>query len=159
MWALRKDQLDFHSAGIALRHLYERLGPPSKGWADAQVFFIGNRIYAARPDEWGTTSATHFGQKVETFGEVLSDLVDVKDGESIVVAKEYRPYVEIDPEIQGGEPEIKGTRIPTTTVATLALRRKISDLVRLYAPIPRRLLEKAIEYEKSLDKPAASAQA
>ena len=154
MWALRKDQIDFRSAGIALRHLYERLGPPSKGWVDAQVHFIGNQIYAYQPDEWKTTSATRFGQRVAFMGEIIEELSGLEEGASIVVPKEYRPYVDIDPQIMGGEPVMKGTRIPTTVVAALSLKRRISDVVRLYAPIPKRFIEKAIEYERFLDKPA-----
>ena len=46
--ALRKDQLDLRHAGIALRHLWERLGPPDKGWADANVYIEGNKIYAEK---------------------------------------------------------------------------------------------------------------
>ncbi len=37
MRALRDDKLDLNSVGIALKHLFERLGATSKGWSDAHV--------------------------------------------------------------------------------------------------------------------------
>ena len=64
MRALREDRLDLTSVGIALRHMFERLGPPSEGWSDANVYLVGNKIFAEKLDEWQTTSATGFGQKV-----------------------------------------------------------------------------------------------
>ena len=66
--ALREDRLDLTSVGVALRHMYERLGPPSEGWSDAYVYIVGNKIFAEQSDDWQTTSATGFGQKVETRG-------------------------------------------------------------------------------------------
>ena len=73
--ALREDKLDLRHAGIALRHLWDRLGEPQQGWADAQVFIVGSRIYAVKQDEWETTVATQFGQKIET--GLLGDLIDI----------------------------------------------------------------------------------
>src|SRR4030042_5594879 len=46
--ALRDKHLDFDSAANALRHMYQRLGPPDTGWADEKVYVIGNRIYGGR---------------------------------------------------------------------------------------------------------------
>ncbi len=159
MWALRKDRLDFKSAGVALRHLYERLGPVRRGWADARVYFVGNRIFAERPaDEWGTTVATQFGQTVETrlFGDLFDELRELEEGASFLVPREYRPYVDISPSVMGGEPVVRGTRLPTAVLAGLALKRKLAHLVRIYSPLPREFIEKAIEYEKHLDRRAAA---
>lgn len=152
--ALRDDQLDLTSAGIALRHLYERLGPPNKGWADADVYIIGRRIYAHKLDEWDTTAATQFGQKVETraFGDLFRELREQEEEGSILVPQEFGAYVEINPDVMGGEPVVKGTRVPTAVLAVLKAKGKtIAELARLYSPIPKLTISKAIEYEDFLD--------
>jgi uncharacterized protein (DUF433 family) len=153
--ALRDDKIDFNSAAVALRHLYDRLGPPSRGWADAHVYFAGNRVFAYQPDEWDTTDATRFGQKIEKrlFGDLFEELRDLEEGASIVVPRQFRKDVEINPRIMGGEPVVRRTRVPTAALAALADKGKsVGEIARLYRPVPRRAIEKAIEYERFLDK-------
>ncbi len=156
--ALRQDQIDLSSAGIALRHLWARLGPPSQGWTDTHVYLVGNRIYAEKQDEWETTAATQFGQKVETrlFGDLFQELAEQEEEGSILVPKDFWAFVEIDPEVMGGQPVIRGTRVPTSILAILKAQGKsLRELTRLYSPIPRGTIEKAIEYEDLLDKAIA----
>ncbi len=62
--AMRDSRLDFNSAANALKHMYERLGPPDRGWANEKVYVVENRIYVDKPDEWDITDATSLGQKV-----------------------------------------------------------------------------------------------
>jgi len=152
--ALRDKHLDFTSAGNALRHLYERLGPPNKGWANERVYVVRGHIFADRPDEWEVTDATGFGQKVAEvmFGDLFEELRDLEEGASLIVPTQFRKYVQIDPEIMGGEPVIRDTRLPTATVLAMLDRYKTIDkLVQLYRPIPREKIERAIEYERYLD--------
>ncbi len=152
--ALRSRQLDFDTAGKALRHMYERLGPPNRGWANERVYVLGNRIYVDRPDDWEATDATKLGQKVAEvlFGELFEELRELEEGASILVPPNYQRYVQIDPNIMGGEPVVRDTRVPTSVLMTmLAKYRSIDRLEQLYRPIPRRTIEKAIEYERSLD--------
>ena len=154
MRVLRKGQLDLTSVGVALRHMYERLGPPSEGWSDANVYIVGNKIFAERSDEWQTTSATGFGQKVETrvFGDLFPSLREQEEEGSILVPRNYAAYVEIDPGIMGGQPVVRDTRVPTSLFPTLLAKGKsIDDLSRLYYPIPRETIEKTIEFERFLD--------
>lgn len=152
--ALRSRQLDFDSAGIALRHMYERLGPPNRGWANERVYVLGNRIYVDRPDDWKATDATKLGQKVAEvfFGDLFEELRELEEGASILVPPKYQRYVQIDPNIMGGEPVVRDTRVPTSVLMTmLAKYRSIDRLEQLYRPIPRRTIEKALEYERALD--------
>jgi uncharacterized protein (DUF433 family) len=156
--ALREDQIDLSSAGTALRHLRERLGPPSHGWADAHVYLVDNRIYAEKQDEWETTAATQFGQKVETrlFGDLFTELLEQEEEGSILIPADFRSFVEINPDVMGGQPVIRGTRIPTSIMAMLKNQGKsIRELTRLYNPISAKVIEKAIEYESFLDKAIA----
>ena len=102
--ALREDQIDFKSAAIAIDHLFARLGPPNRGWADAHVYFRGSRIYAWKPDPWDVTEATAMGQKVETrvFGDLFPKLRRIEEGISIVVPEQYWGQVDINPRVKDG---------------------------------------------------------
>ena len=156
MRALRDDRLDLQSIGIALRHLFERLGPPSLGWHDAHVYIVGNKVFAERSDEWETTAATQFGQKIETrvFGELFPLLREQQETGSILVPAEFTQYVEINPAIMGGQPVVRDTRVPTAVLATLAGKgRSLTELCNSYAPIERQAIKAAIDYEKALAQP------
>ena len=156
--ALREDRLDLRSAGIALRHLFDRLGPPREGWHDAHVYIVGNKVFAELPDEWETTTATQFGQKVETrvFGELFPILREQEEKGSILVPSEFSHYVEINPAVMGGQPVIRDTRVPTSVLATLAEKgRSLPELADLYAPIEYQAIKAAIDYERSLAEPIA----
>ena len=156
MRLLRENQLDLTSVGQALRHLYDRLGAPSRGWADASVFIAGRRIYAEFPDEWETTAATQFGQKVETslFGDLFTILRDQEEG-AILIPQDYLRFVEINPKVMGGDPVVRGTRVPTSILAMLRKKgRSVDEIAQLYSPLPKETIIKAIEYEEYLDRAA-----
>ena len=158
--ALRDDRIDFRSAARALHHLYERLGPPSQGWADAKVYFVGNKIYAEKPDSWPVTSATEGGQTVaeQLFGTLFAELRDLEDEWSLVVPQQFRPYVMINPSIMGGQPVIRRTRIPTNMVARLHHDGVSTQEIASYYPsLDASVIENAIAYEEELDTPATAA--
>jgi len=159
--ALRDKHLDFDSAARAIRHMYERLGPPDKGWAKEKVYIVGNRIYVDRPDQWEITDATELGQKVmETlFGDLFDELREMDEEASIIVPPQFRKYVQVKPDIMGGEPVIRNTRIPTGTIIALLVNHDIMELKRLYKRIPPEKIDKAIEYERYLDRQSFSASA
>ncbi len=108
--ALRDRQLDFDSAARAIFHMYERLGPPDRGWANEKVYIVGNRIYVDRPDEWKVTDATELGQKVMEmlFGDLFEELREGDEESSIIVPPQFRKYVQVKPEVMGGEPVMLG---------------------------------------------------
>lgn len=152
--ALRDGRLDLNAARLALFHLYERLGPPDKGWADANVYIVGHHIYADRPDDWGTTDATYMGQVVETrvFGDLFDELKAAEQDVSLIIPRTFWGAVEINPNVRGGEPVVKGTRLPTASIAALVRTgTTIPALRRLYPSIPGDRLRKAVEYEQYLD--------
>jgi uncharacterized protein (DUF433 family) len=156
--ALRDKHLDFDSASRALHHMYERLGPPDRGWANERVYVLGNRIYVDRPDEWEVTDATRLGQKVmETlFGDLFDELREVDEEASIIVPPQFRKYVQVKPDVMGGEPVIRDTRVLTAAVVALFEEYGTVDkLVKLYRSIQQQKIEKAIEYERYLDRELA----
>ena len=157
---VRRGRIDFRSAAVALRHLCERLGPPSEGWADARVYFEGHKIYAERPDSWPVTSATDGGQTVAEvlFGTLFPDLRALDDEWSLVVPPRFRRFVMINPSIMDGQPVIRGTRIPTDMMARLH-REGVStqQIISYYPNLDASAVERAIEYEEELDTVAAAA--
>lgn len=157
--ALRDQRLDFDSAARALRHLYERLGPPDRGWANEKVYLIGNRIYVDRPDDWKITDATELGQKVmETlFGALFEELREMDAEASIIVPPAFRKFVQVKPQVMGGEPVIRDTRIPTATIVSLKAKYGLDRLKKIYCCVHPEKIEKAIEYEQYLDKQLAIA--
>ena len=150
MRGLRTRRLNLKSVATALRHLYERFGPPTRaGWADSHVYVVGKDVFAQRPDEWDTTVATGHGQRAEM--RVLGQLFE--EEAAILIPKDFTAYVEIDLNVMGGQPVIQNTRILTSTIAVMFEQGvPLSELEILYEPIPRETIKKAIEYEKALDK-------
>lgn len=158
--ALRDRHLDFDAASSALYHMYQRLGPPNRGWANEKVYVISNRIYVDRPDQWNVTDATQLGQKVmETcFGDLFDELREMDEEASIIVPPQFRKYIQVNPNVMGGEPVIRDTRIPTATIVALfAEYGSVQKLAKLYRRIPEIKIEKAIEYERYLDRETVAA--
>jgi uncharacterized protein (DUF433 family) len=158
--ALRDRHLDFDSASRALHHMYERLGPPDRGWANERVYVVGNRIYVDRPDQWEVTDATQLGQRVMEmlFGDLFDELRELDEEASIIVPPQFRKYVQVKPEIMGGEPVIRDTRVPTATIVALFSEYgTVERLTTLYRRISQEKIEKAIEYERYLDRQVAVA--
>ena len=155
MRSLRTKRLNLRSVGIALRHLYERFGPPaSLEWTGSHVYVVGKDVLAQRPDEWDTTVATGYGQRAEV--RVLGELCE--EEAAILIPRDFDAYVEIDLNVMGGQPVIKHTRILTSTVAMMSEQGvPLSELEELYEPIPREAIDSAIGYEKALDEALVTA--
>ena len=154
--ALRDKKLNMRSVCTALRHLIERFGHPDKGWFDVHVYIANNSVYGERPDPWDVTEGTRGGQRVETrlFGDVFDILRDMEEGGDILIPQGFSQCIAIKPNVMGGDPVIKNTRIPTATIAAKQRQgTSIDRLAQLYAPVPRICIEKAIDYEKCLNSP------
>ncbi len=149
MRGLRTKELNLRSVAIALRHLFDRIGPfNDPKWDNAHLYVVGKEVLAQKPDDWETTVATSYGQKVET--RVIGELVE-EEGR-ILVPKDFGQYIEINPRIMEGQPVIRDSRVPTAAIAMMHEQgTSISDLVELYKPLTRVQILKAIEYEHGLD--------
>ncbi len=154
---LRDKSLNLRSVATALRHLYNRFGPPtSSGWQDAHVFVMNNSVYALKPDEWDTTVATLHGQKMM---ELLAPKLFEEEA-VFLVPRSFAGYVEIDLHVMEGQPVIRNTRVPTAIIAMMFGQGiSLNWLVSLYSTIPRLHLRKAIDFERSLDRAAAGISA
>ncbi|MBI2908034.1 MAG: DUF433 domain-containing protein [Chloroflexi bacterium] len=155
MRALREKDLNLRSVAVALRHLYERLGPPtSSNWEKAHVHIVGKDVFAQKLDGWDTTLATKYGQKADM--RVLGELTE--EEAAMVIPKRFDNYIEIDLSVMDGQPVIRNTRVPTSILAMMhGQGASLSELAVMYAPVPHALIRKAIEFERSLDHAAAKA--
>ena len=157
MRGLRDKQLNLRSVARTLRHFYDRFGPPtSPAWQNVHVYIDGKDVHSERPDEWDITVGTRFGQKaMRLFGGLIGE-----EEATLLVPSSFTEYVEISPDVMEGQPVIRNTRVPTTSIAMLTEEgASLAELVELYAPIPRRFLQKAIDFERSLDRAASSVPA
>ncbi len=158
--AIRDKKLNMRSVCIALRHLIDRFGHPDKGWNNLHVHILDKHVYADKSDEWDVTEADSGGQKLETrlFGDVFNILRDMDEDGDILLPKGFSQCIAIKPNVMGGEPVIKNTRIPTASIAAKFLKgTSIQRLVDLYQPVSRQCIERAIEYEEYLNSPIAQA--
>ena len=159
--AIRDKKLDMRSVCIALRHLIDRFGHPSRGWADVHVYIENNHVYAEKLDEWDITAADKGGQRVETrlFDDLFDILREMDEDGDILIPKGFSSCISIRPSVMSGEPVIRNTRIPTASIAAKFHKgTSIDGLVDLYHPVSRQCIERAIEYEKYLDSPIATAR-
>lgn len=150
--AVRDGRYDLVTAAKAIDYLCERFGPP-ENWPDKRVHVWKSNIYADGSDEWGVTEATLQGQSVETrlMGELFEEL-RAEDGVSILVPRQFRPHVSIHPDVMGGQPVVRGTRVPTATLAALMNQRHtVPEIARMYPFIGKESVAMAMEYEQFLD--------
>ena len=158
--AIRDNKLNMRSVCVALRHLVDRFGQPNEGWFNVHVYIANNAVYADRPDEWEVTAATRGGQRVETrlYDDVFDILRDLDEDGNILIPKGFSQCIAIKPNVMGGDPVIKTTRIPTATIAA-KFRQGVSidRLAELYVPVSRLCIEQAIDYEKYLNSPLPQA--
>ena len=149
---LKDKQLTRKSLIVALKHLFERFGSfDIRNWEQSHLFVLDKEVYAQKPDQWESTAATRGGQKL------MLSLPDLFEEEAaLLVPRDYSDCVEINPEVMDGQPVVKDTRIPTSTLAMMAKQGISStELASLYSPVPADTIEKAIQYERSLDRIAA----
>ncbi len=150
--AVRDGHYDLATAAQALDYLYGRFGTPEK-WPDKRVHVWANKIFADGSDEWGVTEVILQGQSVETrlMGDLFEEL-RAEDGASILVPTQFRPYVSIHPDVMGGQPVVRGTRVPTATLAALINQQHtLPEIARMYPFMVEESVAMAVEYEQFLD--------
>lgn len=158
--AILDKKLNMRTVCVALRHLIERFGQPSQGWSNVHVYIANNAVYGEKPDQWDITEGTRGGQRVETrlFDDVFDILRYLDEDGDILIPKGFSQCIAIKPNVMGGDPVIKNTRIPTAAISAKYHRgTSVDRLVELYAPVSRLCIEQAIEYERYLNSPLTQA--
>jgi len=128
----------------ALDAIYMLTGNDPYGWTKCTIV-VSDRVIAVRvPDkpEW-PIAANRGTQKMEVifFPELIEEL------EKELIPPHFR-YVEINPEILGGTPVIRGTRIPTNIIRDM-IEEKVNPL-DAYPDLTKEQVEDANKYEEYL---------
>jgi uncharacterized protein (DUF433 family) len=129
---------------VALDTIAMMSGNDPHGWTRATILIDANMIVAVLPEKRDWPIAASKGpQKIEVifFPELMKEL------ERELVPNQFH-YVEIDPEVMGGAPVVKGTRIPTNLVRLV--REGGQDPKEAYPELNDLQVKDAIAYEEFL---------
>ena len=149
---LRDKRIDRKMMAGALRELFLRNGGVNgPAWRQAPLYLRGREVYLDGPDGLlGDNEKAMPGS-----GEILETTVaNLFEEDTLwLVPERFRDHVVIDPEVMGGEPVVKNTRLMTSLIlAMLKHGQTPAEIANHYAPIPSESIEKAIEYEHWLDR-------
>lgn len=132
-----------------IKHTLDTIAAMSGGgphaWTRATICVAAGYIVAFLPEkpEWNPIAASKGPQKMEIvfFPELIEEL------KKELVPDRFR-YVEIDPEVLGGTPVIKGTRIPTDFIQTI--HQQEGNPKEAYPELSDEQIKDAIAYEEFL---------
>lgn len=141
---LRDRQFSTRTIKVALDAIYMLSGNDPYGWTKCTIVVCDRVIAVKVPDkpEW-PIAASRGTQKMEVvfFPELIEEL------ERELIPPRFR-YVEIDPEILGGTPVIRGTRIPTNIIHEM-IEEEVNPL-EAYPGLTQEQVADANEYEEYL---------
>lgn len=152
---LREQRITLLKAAAAVRSIRERFGPLGSNWAEARIFADKGKVFVYKRDEWETTVApTHQRVIEQLFGEDFAGLRDRAD--ALLIPKEFKRYVEIDPAIRNGLPIVRNTTLPTNVIHSLRRQNyKYEQIQAMYPFIERSKIIGADRYEEFLDSPVS----
>lgn len=153
---LRGESVPLFKAVQTVKHLRDRLGPPSAQWDQARIFAQGGDVFVEFKDDWDVTSATRGGQRAAEmlFGEEFARFRDRAD--ALLVPWRFQPTVEIDPEIRSGHPVVRGTTLRTSVLYALRQRRQSPrNIQTAYPHLTLSQIRGALAFEGFLDAEAA----
>jgi uncharacterized protein (DUF433 family) len=132
-------------------HLRERLELP-RPFASVHLKTDGvNVLYQASPEVRDQlTAADLVGQEVLA-PTIETALRDVLYEHLVAVRWHPRAHVELNPEVQFGEPCIAGTRIPTAQIAALRKAGDHAEAIAHLYDVPIEAIEQAVRFERELE--------
>ncbi|MFC2060633.1 DUF433 domain-containing protein [Chloroflexota bacterium] len=129
----------------ALDTIYTISGKDLYAWTKATIIVDSDLIVAIFPNkpEWNPIAASKGEQKMEVvfFPELMDEL------KRELLPNQFR-YVEIDPNILGGIPVIKGTRIPTNIIYEMTAEQV--NPLEAYPSLTKEQVNDANKYEEYL---------
>ena len=115
----------------------------TRAWMKATLYVANGVIVVVLPDmaDWTPVAASRGPQKMALvfFPDLLRDL------ERDLVPPDRFPHVEIDPEVLGGTPVVRGTRIPTRAITEVSQAGE--DPRVAYPSLTNEQVRNAEEYE------------
>ena len=120
-------------------------------WKRAAMYVSGNVIAVVFPDmpDWSPTAASSGPQKMAVvfFPELLEEL------RNELVPRNRFKYIDVDPDVLGGSPIVKGTRISTRAV--MSVLESSMDPHEAYPALTDDQIREVEEYERTFLQAAA----
>ena len=119
----------------------------------------------AAPDLDDAGFAEQLGRRLPDGVESIAVLKEFKSGWPLGQLHEYADIVDLRPDVLGGSPTLKGRRLETATLATLAQAGDTVAAIAEAYELSRSTVERALAFEQALDSapqppaPAASSKA
>lgn len=143
---LRDKGLRYQKINKALDTIRLMSGGDPKAWLKATIYVDANLIVALLADrhEWNPMAVSQGPHKMAVvfFPELVKEL------ETELVPPARFPHVEVNPEVLGGAPVVKGTRIPTRAIALV--KESGEDPRVAYPSLTKDQVEEAVAYERFL---------
>lgn len=157
---LLRRNTSLYGAAKTLQHVVHRVGPIGPSWAQLEIGIDHARdIWVKYPDDWElvkVVDSSGTGQRGEIkflFPEEFKDLSTHID--SLLIPREFRRFIEINPEVRDGFPVIRDTSFETAVVRRFRDRNiSILELHAYYPSYSAEQLGAADKYEKLLDNAA-----
>ena len=147
---LKKEGATPKSIRVALNTVEYMSDGSRKAWKNAHMLVDDGVVVVIFPDrrEWNPVAASHGSQKMAEvfFPELIEEL------RNELVPRERFNHIEIDPEILGGAPVIRGTRISTRAV--MSVLESGGDPSEVYPSLSEEQIAEIEDYENSFLKAA-----
>lgn len=102
--------------------------------------------------------AERLGKELPEGVSSIALLKEFRSGWPLGQLHEYSDIVDVRPEVMGGSPTLKGSRLETVALATLAQAGETVAVIAEAYELTRSTVERALAFERALDKYASAAQ-
>ena len=151
----RDQGLPLQRIRVAVKYISKELEQGER-WHELKLVTDGKKLVVLVPTsqnileskEKELVDAARYGQ--ELFEVAFADLVnDLYADRELIESPRLKQFIDINPRVQAGAPIIRGTRITTSVIATLAKRGAASEeIASFYDGVSQDAITAALQYEK-----------
>jgi uncharacterized protein (DUF433 family)/DNA-binding transcriptional MerR regulator len=151
----RDQGLPLQKVRLAIKYLSKEL-EQGETWYGMKLVTDGDKLVTIIPSAQDImkskelVDAARYGQKFfeVAFADLVSDLYADRD---LIESPIFKQFININPHVQGGAPTIRGTRIPTSVIASWAKRGvTIEEIASYYDGVSQDAIDTALQYEEVL---------
>lgn len=141
----------------AIKYLSKELEQGER-WHELKLVTDGDKLVTLVPisqnilESKELVDAARYGQKFfeVAFADLVSDLYAERE---LMELPRLREFIDINPRLQAGAPTIRGTRIPTSVIASWAKRGvPTEEIASFYDGVSQDAIDAALRYEMALVK-------
>lgn len=151
----RDQGLRLQKIRIAIKYISRELEHGER-WYELKLVTDGDKLVTVLPisqnilESTELVDAARYGQKFfeVAFADLVSDLYAERE---LIELPRLRELIDINPGLQAGAPTIRGTRIPTSVIASWAKRGVTTEeIASFYDGVSQDAIDAALRYEKAL---------